>query len=683
MLRVIVNGEDLDLYPGTEFWITKQVHDLNDLNTRNGDIARGLTIPKTGKNERILKAFFYEGESRGPYDGFPVIVSYDGIELIQNGLLYWSDVTKNDISINFFNANTELFNSLGEKLSDLDLSDYDFTFDLTGAYALRSATSGPVVARCDWNNIESSRFLRDEPTTQWAQTIDINISGFHFYAKTLIEEIIQQSGFTLNIDQVAADSLYNELALAIPLTSFANEEAASIDGESTRTTDQSLTAGTTLIAYSNIRANGVTWNGSPDYSFQVSTNTQVECTVTVRGNFFRVGSGLATVQVVNGVDVIASETLTQSGVFDVSFTVTSSSSGSGIYQARIIIHGSSYGTITNSVFNIVSIGGSGDRDIVISEVMPDLSQADFLKGILAHQNIILQTNPITKEVELLSFDTIAVKPSQDWSNKLLENFDIVEGNVIGAYAANNEFKYKDFDDLVKTNVNDVYQFDDSRLEKYKTVVELPFEASDDSARFNNTDNNASLASVYDCQLIEPTPTISGSSGTATFTSSFAASMNIGDFINVGSDVRRVVGITGAGSGTVSSNWSSSHSSATFTIYRFKPKKRIKIHQIKSSTDTAYITDGDQSGISRPTDLDAVFNNDMLFSKIIENNYNDLMAALNRPLALTAYFIFDLFEFNNIDLLRPVYISKYGALFFINKINQYKPNKPVQVELIRL
>jgi hypothetical protein len=681
MLRIIANGVDLDLYPDSDFYITKQIHDLNDLNTRNGDITKVLTIPKTGHNERTLKAYYHDGGSREPFDGINSTVVYDGVELIQNALLYWDNITDKTIDIRFFNANTELFNSLGEMLSDLDLSSYDWEFTRNNASIKKNTTTGIIFARCDWMNIESSRFLRDEPTTQWAQSIDINLSGFHFYVATLIEEIITQAGFTLNTDDLNSD-LFDTLALAVPVTQFAQPEAATVSGLSSNTAGQSLSAGTTIIEYNNLSAVGVTWNGTPDFEFVVATNTNVEIEIVIRGTFFRVGSGLGSIELINGSDVIHSEELSSSGGFYFSFKVTSGSEGSGSYYVRAVIDGSSYGEIDNSSFEIVSIGGADSRDIIVSNQMPKLSQADFLKGILAHQNIILKTNPITKEVSLLSFNDIKANSSQDWSEKLLLNYDIVQSNEIGSYGRKNNFIYKEFEDQVKTGIDNFYAFDDSRLQKYSDVVELPFEASDDSARYDNTTNNSAIASVFDCTLIEPTPTITGATGTNTFTSSFVGSMNLGDFINVGGDVRRVTGLTGSG-GTVDSSWSITHTTAAFTIYRFKAKERLRLHNIKTSSDVAYITDGNVSSTTYSTIRDATFNSEMYFANLIDTNYSNIMAALNRPMVLNAYFIFDLFEFSNIDLFKPVYIAKYNALFFINKINQYRPNKPVMVELIRL
>jgi hypothetical protein len=680
MLRVIANGIDLDLYQNTEFWITKQVHDLRDLNTRNGDIARSLTIPRTAKNENALRADFYSPDNRAAYIGTPGIVTYDGIDLIQNGLIYWNNLTRESIDIVFYYANTELFNSLGEKLEDLNLNAYNFTLDLTTAYSLRAATTGVLFPRLDWCTLESSRFLSGNSTGDYDNNIDLSVSGFVFYLATLIEEIIEQAGFTLNTDQVDS-SIYDTLALAIPLTQFAQEEALAFQGVSDILSTQNISFGTGKVEFTNSIASGITWNGTPNFNFTIAQYTQVQIYVNVTGTFVSGGFDTLYIRLRNPVLVLEEQTVTSSGPFSLDFNLTSGSEASGVYYIEYYIAATGTAAITSGEFRIEPFGANS-RDIVVSTEMPDITQAELLKGFLALQNLILKTNPLTKEVSLFSLKNIKKQISQDWSNKLLMNYDIQKLNSFDNYGIKNNFLYSEDKDLEGDGYDAYYLFDDERLQKYADLVELPFQASDTSARFIN---GAGLSGVYDVEEIIPAATLTATSGTNSFTCSFAASMKVGDFLNVGGTRRRVTGITSTTTGTVSSNFISSYTNSAITIFRFKPKKnKVKIYNIVDNlVNQADLTDGDAKVVSYPTEKDAVFGASLRWNDLIEDNYTELMAALNRPLIVTAYFIFDLLEFSQIDFFKPVYVNEFNALFYINKIEQYKPNKPVRVELIRL
>ena len=683
MLRIIANGVDLDLFPDSNFYVSKQVHNLNDLNTRNGDTSKTLTIPRTGTNERTLEAYFHQGQNREGYAGQPGIVTFDGIDIIQKGVIFWDNLTPTTIDITFFWSNAELFLSIGDMLSDLDLDSYNFTLDVAGANGIKSNTTGVVYPRADWMDIFASRFLRSTTAAGWNQNIDINLSGFFFYAATLIEEIIQQAGFTLNIDDVNSD-IYDYLALACPVTDFTQLDPASTQAQVSNLT-QNLTPGTTRLIFSVIDLDpNLIFSGPANYEFAITIGTAVSVYLTVNGTFSKISGGNAEIEIINGSTIIAKETINASGSFSVNIQADSDSDTSGIFYARAVINPASTMAITDSQFAIYSRGANPSRDIVVSERMPELTQGDFLKGILAHQNIILSTNPLTRVVTFLSFEDIKLKEQQDWSDKLLLNKDIIESNTIGSYGTKNLFNYDKQDDLFRTGIDGHYDFDDERLQKIADIINLPFEGSDSSRRYTSTTNVAALLGVYELDVIEPSATITQNSGVI-FTTTAADQMNIGDFIVSGTQTRRVVSITSSTAGTVSSNFSPVLSGATFFVFRFKKKDDvIKLCNIEASADVSGITNGDPTtGGATQTDLDATFNNEMLFTDLIETNYSNTMAALNRPLVLNASFIFDMFEFSTIDLLKPVYISSYGALFFINKIDQYVPNKPVLVELIRI
>ena len=57
-LQILSNGESFDLFDGEaeRFYITYQIHDLSNLETRNGNFSRRVNLPLTSKNKGILDA---------------------------------------------------------------------------------------------------------------------------------------------------------------------------------------------------------------------------------------------------------------------------------------------------------------------------------------------------------------------------------------------------------------------------------------------------------------------------------------------------------------------------------------------------------------------------------------------------------------------------------------------------
>ena len=49
----------------------------------------------------------------------------------------------------------------------------------------------------------------------------------------------------------------------------------------------------------------------------------------------------------------------------------------------------------------------------------------------------------------------------------------------------------------------------------------------------------------------------------------------------------------------------------------------------------------------------------------------------------AWYLFTPMEFKNIDLKKPVYLKGFSERYFINNLPQYKANRPVMMELVKI
>ena len=87
-LQILSSGESFDLFEGEEkrFYVTYQVHDLSNLQTRNGNFSRRVKLPLTSKNKGIIGAAL---PSISRFDSVPVGAL--DCEVLVNGMPLLSD----------------------------------------------------------------------------------------------------------------------------------------------------------------------------------------------------------------------------------------------------------------------------------------------------------------------------------------------------------------------------------------------------------------------------------------------------------------------------------------------------------------------------------------------------------------------------------------------------------------
>jgi hypothetical protein len=125
--------------------------------------------------------------------------------------------------------------------------------------------------------------------------------------------------------------------------------------------------------------------------------------------------------------------------------------------------------------------------ISIANNLPDLTQANFVKAYLQKTNSVVSVDERTQTATIKSFSNLLLNLSNpiDWSNKI----DFIEKpktEFVLDYAANNVFKYKDDDDVIKPFYTDyTLVLPNENSKGFKTIVELPYSATDNTIRLGN------------------------------------------------------------------------------------------------------------------------------------------------------------------------------------------------------
>ena len=230
-LQILSNGDSFDLFEGEaeRFYITYQIHDLSNLQTRNGDFSRRVSLPLTSRNKDILGA------------ALPTISRFDSVavgtipcEILVNDMPALSDSyfvidtqEENSVTIQIFGGISKFYSDL----PDLPISALSFTafdWDATGITSKTNTTTGVVIPNAQWVTNQSYRLA----PTQTDQITQMNEAGFFMYCKSIVDKIFE--GFTnLSFDTSAMDAQYSKYAVACAMPLLHNQYT---NGETITTT---------------------------------------------------------------------------------------------------------------------------------------------------------------------------------------------------------------------------------------------------------------------------------------------------------------------------------------------------------------------------------------------------------------------------------------------------------------
>ena len=125
-ILLYINGQLLDLEPGTTIAQTKQVNDLNSLETRQASYTNKFKIPKTANNVRIMQHLTLPGNTSNiPYQKNECNLYNDAGEcFVYKGWAVISDGGE-DYEAVIYDGIIDLYKAMENKtLADLDLQDF-------------------------------------------------------------------------------------------------------------------------------------------------------------------------------------------------------------------------------------------------------------------------------------------------------------------------------------------------------------------------------------------------------------------------------------------------------------------------------------------------------------------------------------------------------------------------------
>jgi hypothetical protein len=220
-LQILSNGDSFDLFEGEaeRFYITYQIHDLSNLQTRNGDFSRRVSLPLTSRNKDILGA------------ALPTISRFDSVavgtipcEILVNDMPALSDSyfvidtqEENSVTIQIFGGISKFYSDVPDlPISALSFTAFDWT--PTGITSKTDTTSDVVIPDAQWVTNQSERLL---PSSS-PNIAEMNEAGFFIYCHSVLTKIF--AGFTgLTFDTSEMDAQYSKYAVACAMPLLHNQ----------------------------------------------------------------------------------------------------------------------------------------------------------------------------------------------------------------------------------------------------------------------------------------------------------------------------------------------------------------------------------------------------------------------------------------------------------------------------
>lgn len=663
--RIVIDGEDLDLDDGVTIAISKRVNDLAELQNRQAAFSNQFPVRRTQNNARILGRSERIGStSMRPYRKTPAQIWIDGVMVIGEGYLIL-DESDDAYQCVAYSGNLSFFEEIaGKYLADLDFDDLTHNLTTPVVAASRTNRDGYIYGIVDYS---------DDDLWMHASLAEMYIdrSPPLVFVKTIWDRIFAAAGFSYE-GRIFQDDIWGNLLLQMGTDAFA------VVGIFTRAypvcsplLPYDCFSGVTDILNVTMSADGsgifaggnsrdyfnnwipVTPGGRPgcfvphipmQFNGKLYLTFSVEVDITMAAGsggadyemgIYNYGTASWVIYERNWITQGTTRTFTKTWVVNTgSFTNTDKL---GIRIQRYGWPGGTAGTVTLNLsrtwmeaYSDGIIPLQYGAEIRIRDIVPKLTQKDFVKGVMNLLGLMIDTDYRRRICRFAQIeDIVNRKPeADDWSD-ILDQSGTATPSIkyrMGSYAKRNWFRYKE-DQLVTEGYGDGYiDIDDETLDDEKDVVTLPFAATETALK---------LGSRYVPQM-----KIWDASGKQTKTAPRILILQPSD------DPALSVTIKGYGVGATNQILTNS-----IPYCRFIEPGR--------------------------------FPNLGYNDSILQYCYLDLTLLLNNVKTVDLFVFLKTARWATIDHFRPVFLEQFGSYFYLNKLDNFVPGKPTKAQLIRL
>ena len=641
-IRITDSGEFLDT-AGVRIAYSLQSFDLRELAARKGEFSIDFTIPDTPSNVKKL------GYATEDFLNSNTTYKRIDVELLQNGEFTKAGYLRvagrtEGINVVFLSGATDWISLLEGSIRDVDLSDFDHTFDNVDIEAGLIKTDEYVYPLIDYGTWSAKSGL----TGDRVDLVDLKPS---VYVRDLLIVMFREIGWKIE-GELIDDIWFKRLVLPFSSSEFNHAGSWGIDRtlDTLKNSSQSRVGALDNIIFDDEIRNPSLWNGTD--TFIPDTNMSIEINVTCT---FSAATTSPELEIVDGIaGVIGTTTITGAGVFTVSASVETL----GTIIIKMNAPAGTW-TITDGSLTIdVNPDILKGAPFEFRSMLPDIDKRDMMRFIFVHRGILPTSNNFSKTLTLSFFNSVSSNTQDNWTAKIDGPKEVDYQKLFEKYGQRTWFRYKDADNDGKLknykisnekNYGDgKFDIDNDFLEKDVDIYETPFAGT---ISYQSLKGRAYL------------PFIPFSSNGTDFTEVqdpvfrvlyVLPNIDIDYFINNGS-----IFFDAAGEITI----------ATFAFF---VKKRLVL-TLPRATD---IDEG--LAFDQPNDSD-------IYSIGMIDRYMDKLERILNNGKIESFKVrlteVDVREY---DITKPVYISQVGGgkLYYKNKLRNFEDSKVAQdVELI--
>lgn len=694
-LQIQVQGENLDLLPDEEnnFYLTKLVYDISNLETRNADFSKTIGIPLTGHNRVLLgdNVPMLERFSQGAVNSIPCQILMKGVPVLEDALLVIDsqDVKNEIVSATVIAGSARFFNQLSTRpIGALSLAYLNIEWTLAGIVPIVSNTEGITFANSIWytnhsRNIFESQGGLDYVGSSYLNEVELGESGFFMFVKTIMELIFEGLD-DLTVDISNMNTQYHETAFAVPVP-IVHESFQGDFGYYAEVASPHIDRDDVL--YSQI----VEWQDiveDPDVIFSGGTTYTIQTAgfVVIQASFDVIRDGLfpyyTRIEIwLNGVQY-DTRRYEYDGVGQLTECTiqTSIQAKTGDLITCVIANqqGAYIADNSQGTFTVEAQGAGRGRFIDVANLLPIISQRDFVKEIFKLFNIV----PIEKNkvVTLHYFESIKQNTPIifDLDKKLQTNV----ATTLIRYGQNNILKYQTDENVERLDSNSSFPVNSQTLVKEVVKIDSFFSATDDSI-VPLKDLSIPNYSMEWHHITDNKMTVAN--GSPNYSTADRNFIKAGDFIEVigTANVRkRVIAVIDDFSGVCDANFTGNAPGFDWQVWRYNANDVLShIATIKQTANTMQVWDGSfVQNYSNANDASFV---GLRWIELQAQYYQLIEDLAFKPFVVTAWVSLEIVKFVSINGLEPIYVEEFDAYFYANRIEQWKYNGDTRVELIQI
>ena len=208
MLRLTIDGNEIELYENEPVNLSYQFSNLQEINASSSNFSQTFRVPLTKKNQDYF----------GPVNEFGLIpdwdpktkvdaeLSYNTIPVmrgfVQVKAVYVQKGKYADVELVFFGETANLSRDIGDDmLTDLDLSAYDHTLNATNIEASWAGSLSSGAIRYGLPD-KGQNWFANQTDNIWSSSNPLEHGDFtpYFRASKLLEEILDNAGYEMDSD---------------------------------------------------------------------------------------------------------------------------------------------------------------------------------------------------------------------------------------------------------------------------------------------------------------------------------------------------------------------------------------------------------------------------------------------------------------------------------------------------